>query len=258
MSKIDKNKTILMDLLKIRKNVDIDEVVHLLNISESTARRLFVIMQNEGLVIRTHGGVQIAQSNVHEYLYEDFVNEQIVEKEYVADLAAKLISDHDVIFLEAGTTIMKLCHKIADRIRNGALNDITVFTNSIVTLEILHSVCKVILIGGEYRHKRRDLTGFVSEKTIMNFRFNQCFVGADGVDLQEGFMTTDIDTAHLDALIISRSEKPIIVLDSAKFSKRSLITFASFADIDSIVTNSDVHEDIIRTLEAHGVKVINE
>ena len=258
MKKIETRKAVLLDALKIKKNMDIADVINLLKISEATARRLFTLLQNEGKIIRTHGGIQYTQDKISDYLFDDFENNQILEKESIGISAVSLISNNDIVFLEAGTTVLRLCYKLAEHIKQGDLNDITVFTNSNANLEVLHAVCKVILIGGEYRHKRRDFVGFVSEKVILNFRFNQCFLGADGVDLEEGFMTTDIDTAHIDALIISRSEKSTILLDSAKFLKRSLITFASFSDIDCIVTDKNVSNDIRESIESKNIELICE
>ncbi|MDD5603490.1 MAG: DeoR/GlpR family DNA-binding transcription regulator [Eubacteriales bacterium] len=261
MKKIEERKNLLLQTLSSKGRMDIKEATDLLNISEATARRLFTQLQKEDKVLRTHGGVQIIHSydspnDKFRYSFDDSRNVMSEEKESIGTSASTLIDSNDTVFLESGTTVLRLCTRLADRIRQGAVKNITVFTNSLANLQALDSVCKVILIGGEYRRERQDFAGFVSSKIIKNFRFTQCFLGADGVDMNEGFMATDIDTAQIDELIISRSEKATILLDSAKFNRRSLITFATFNDICCMVTDRNADEKIIRNMESKDIKVI--
>jgi len=160
--------------------------------------------------------------------------------------------------LDSGTTLLSMCDKLSDKIRKDELKEITVFTNSIANMQILHPLCKVILIGGEYRHRRRDFAGFASEKMMQSFRFKQCFLGADGVDMKEGFMATDLDTAHLSELVISRSEKTNILLDSIKFSRPSLIAFARFKDVQCIVTDKNIAPEIHEHIIARNITLLYE
>ncbi len=261
MKKIEDRKALLLNSLASKGRMDIGEVTGLLKISEATARRLFTQLQKNGKILRTHGGIQVIRDTVHDiyrYSFDDSENIMSEEKESIGNSASLLVNNNDIIFLESGTTVLRFCMKLAERIKQGTLTNITVFTNSLANLQVLDSICKVILIGGEYRKERRDFAGFVSGRIIKNFRFTQCFLGADGVDMNEGFMATDVDTVQIDELIISRSEKSTILLDSAKFGKRSLITFAMFNEISCIVTDRNIDNEVRRNLESKGVTLISQ
>ena len=53
----------LMNRLRIKGRMELTEVVNYLQISESTARRLFSRLETEGKLIRVHGGIQLSGKN---------------------------------------------------------------------------------------------------------------------------------------------------------------------------------------------------
>lgn len=256
MKKIDDRKTVLLKVLKSRGSMGIKEVIELLSISEATARRLFTLLQNEGKVIRTHGGIRCAKNNVFDYSFDDLEQYRGPEKELIGTFAATLVKDNDVIFLDSGTTVLRMSMRLSEIIKEGKINNLTVVTNSLANVGVLYSVCKVILIGGEYRYKRRDFAGYASEKLVRDFRFSQCFFGADGVDASDGFMTTDVDTARIGEIVIPRSEKATILADSEKFNRRSLVIFSAIPSIDRIITDKKLTDEYIKLLNKSGVELI--
>ena len=50
----------LMARLSIMQKLSLAEAMEILNVSESTIRRIFAKMEKEGVAIRTHGGIQSA------------------------------------------------------------------------------------------------------------------------------------------------------------------------------------------------------
>ncbi|MCI9595124.1 MAG: hypothetical protein HFG51_13520 [Lachnospiraceae bacterium] len=59
-----------------------------------------------------------------------------------------------------------------------------------------------------------------SKKAISNARFSKSFIGLDGIDICDGLMTWDIETARIDHLTIKRSDQIYLLTDSSKFKKR--------------------------------------
>ena len=66
----------LMNRLRIKGRMELTEVVNYLQISESTARRLFSRLETEGKLIRVHGGIQLSGKNPLEYSFEQIVQTQ--------------------------------------------------------------------------------------------------------------------------------------------------------------------------------------
>jgi DeoR family fructose operon transcriptional repressor len=213
-------------------------------------------MEKEHRAMRTHGGIRFIPAIETAYAFDTVDAEYNAEKEAIANYAIGLVKNKQCIFLESGTTLKHFAKALAVRLRKGQLADISVFTNSLMNLEILEPICNVTVIGGLYRPGRRDFCGFLCEKLIRTLRFDVCFIGADAVSLSDGIMALDIETVRLDELLIGHSEQSIILTNSEKFYKHSLISYCSLKDISVIITDSKLSEDIQREYNASGIKLI--
>lgn len=244
----------LINQLTIRGKMELGEVVDFLQVSESTARRLFARLEEEGKLIRIYGGIQLPARNPVEYSFEQVARKNMEEKQAIAAAAADLLQDGDVIFCDAGTTVLCLCMEIVRRISQSALK-VQVYTNSLATLEVLSPYLSVVLLGGEYRAHRKDFSGYLAELGLERLHMTKCFLGTDGCDMKKYFTTTDFDTARLGEIAIRNSERTIILCDSSKFSACEPIGYADFESVDEVVTDSYIDASIKQKLEKFGMKV---
>ena len=256
MNKFQEREETVIRALNNSEKMSIEDAKKMLDVSESTVRRLFQELENKGRVIRTLGGIQSVQNSIFEYSFDNIEHKQAQEKIKICEYASHFLDAGDVTFFDSGTTMYYLSIAVADRIKAGLLKDIIVFTNSLANLQILSPVCETILIGGKYRSKRRDFVGYTSEKMVKDYNYSKCFIGADGINLDEGMMTTDIDTARINELIVERSEKVFALLDAKKFSNRSFTSYTSLDKIDAIVTDSSLSQDIRERYELAGFNMI--
>jgi len=156
MEKNEAREQVLMNALNIRGKMNTEEVMEMLNVSESTARRIFIRLESKGEVIRTIGGIQLAQENPMAYSFERINKQNLEQKIQIGVVGANLIESGDVVFFDSGTTTLQVCNALVRRINEELLSNVTFFTNSLANLNVLSSVCKVQLIGGQYRPQRRD------------------------------------------------------------------------------------------------------
>lgn len=144
-----KRKQLIMEKLSHDKFVRLDDLVSLLDTSESTVRRDLDELESERKLHRVHGGAELPHS-----LQEEFTNQQksiknIQEKMQVARKAASLVSNDDVIFVDAGTT---------NELLLGYLNqdNLTVVTNSIHhAAKLVDKNIQTIIIGGHVKKNNR-------------------------------------------------------------------------------------------------------
>jgi DeoR/GlpR family transcriptional regulator of sugar metabolism len=256
MKKIEDRKDHLIEYLEQKGRLSVSEIAEQFEISLPTARRLCAQLEKESRLMRTHGGVRFVPPIKTTYTFDAFDAEYYAEKELIAKHAAELVKDNQIIFLESGTTVKHFAVALAERIRSGQLSAISVFTTSLINLDILESVCNITVVGGLYRHERRDFCGFLCERLMRTLHFNACFVGADALDLNEGIMAMDIETARLDELLIERSEQSVILAHSEKFRKHSLISYCSVHDVSTIITDSNLAAHIQREYQAAGINLI--
>ena len=256
MHKLSYRKDHLVELLQEKGELQVSAIAELYGISLPSVRRLCSLLEKEKRAIRIHGGLRSLRVKNNSYQFEVLDTEYAMEKAAIAQYAVSLVKNRQSLFLESGTTLKQFAIALAGRLQKNELSDVVIFTNSMVNLEILQPVSKVILVGGLYRPKRRDFCGFLSEKLIRSLRFDVCFIGADGINLKNGIMAMDADTVHLDELLIKNSEKTILLSNSEKFFKNSLIPYCSVNDIHLIVTDSMLPKHIQDSFIAANANVV--
>lgn len=245
----------LMNQLRRKGKLELAEVMERLQISESTARRLFTKLEKEGKVIRVHGGIQLPGKNPTEYSFEQVIKTNIKEKNAIAMEACNLLKDGDVIFCDAGTTVLCFCAELLRRMEQKPMN-LRVYTNSLANFEVLSALVPITLIGGEYRKYRKDFSGYLAEAALAKVHFTKCFLGTDGCDMKQCFTTTDFDTARMDEIAIGNSNETIILCDSSKFTACAQVGYADFTDVDRIITDEGILEETRKKLESFGMEVV--
>ena len=102
--KQNREKELLARLSLVQK-LSLSEAMELLQISESTARRIFARLEQDGRAIRTHGGLQSLTHAISAYSFETGAKTNIDKKTAIAREACKHLEDGDVIYCDSGTTI---------------------------------------------------------------------------------------------------------------------------------------------------------
>ncbi|MEW5814290.1 MAG: DeoR/GlpR family DNA-binding transcription regulator [Spirochaetota bacterium] len=255
MNKSDFRTIKLLEMLQVNKRLDVKTVAESLEISEATVRRLFAKLEHEEKVIRVHGGVQLAPELGYDYSYRISSLHRSKIKTTIGNHVAETIHDNERIFLDSGTTVLKLAQALSLRIQAGTLKNIVVLTNSLTHIETLAKWCKVILIGGEIRVERRDVCGYIAEKILQMFHVESAFFGADAINLKGGFMTTDERTSKMNEIVIEHADKNYVLADSEKFNKSSFITYAHFNAVDLIYTDKGLRKEVLETFRNAGARI---
>ena len=210
-----------MEKLSHDKFVRLDDLVSLLDTSESTVRRDLDELESERKLHRVHGGAELPHS-----LQEEFTNQQksiknIQEKVLVAKKAASLISNDDVVFVDAGTTNELLLGYLSQ-------DNLTVVTNSIHhAAKLVDKNIQTIIIGGHVKKSTDASIGAVAYEQIKQLNFDKAFLGINGID--EEFLTTpDMEEAVIKKTVIENARKLYVVTDSSKIGR------VSFAKVDKI------------------------
>lgn len=246
-------------LLSQRKRLDLDEICQAFSISESTARRLCKVAEENGIAVRTYGGglQSISQPAPEgEYLFDRKAAEHTEEKQRIGAYASAQVKSGDIIFVSGGTTTEAFVRCLAERIESEELSPVVVMTNSIRTAELLGNLTEVILTGGSYRPHRRDVAGFASEATIRGAHFNKAFVGVDGIVLSDGLMALDNDTANMDRLVTSRSDSVYILADSSKFQTKFFISYEHVLSKHIIVSDDGLNEENRQRASEQGICLV--
>ena len=228
-------KQLILDEIKEKKFLQLEEMVQLLDSSESTVRRDLDELELEGHLRRVHGGAEvISKLQSEESILEKSIK-NVQEKMEIAQKALSLIEDGDVIFIDAGTTT-ELLVELLDR------RNLTVVTDSIHhAAKLVEKNFKTIIIGGFVKQSTDASIGRAAVEQISQLNFDKAFIGMNGVD--ESFLTTpDMEEAAIKKTIIENAQKTYVLLDVSKIGQ---VSFAKVARIEKVALITNHSESVL-------------
>lgn len=256
MKKISERERLLLNALHLRGQVTVAEAVDLLGISEATVRRIFSELEKAGKVIRNYGGIKLPIT-LDSYSFDRYKKVMEAEKRRIGVLAASMVADGDSIYMDCGTTLLTMAGALNERISAGEVGGLNIITNSIANLDALTDAtgCRVILLGGEYNHERRDFSGLVAEKCMGMFHFKKCFLGCEGWAAENGFSSNHLSLSSMNSKAIEHSERAFVLMDRTKFSGEALVSYAKTEEIDVVITDAQPEIAAMEPLEAAGIEL---
>jgi DeoR family fructose operon transcriptional repressor len=242
-----KRKQIILDKLGADGEVDIKQLALELETSEITIRRDLNQMADDGLLYRTHGGAM--KVNPHEIPHQ-FVNKaakNVEAKDKICRAAANEIVDRDVIFMDCGSTVYRLCQFIKNK-------KIKVITNSLpVVYELQNSEVSINIVGGEFNTERQAVHGKIADEHIARYKATKAFLGVDGISRNGLFANSELE-ADITEAFARHSAKTYLLCDESKIGKETYLRFGDLKMVDTIFTDSKSEE--LAYLRSHGVKII--
>lgn len=232
----EERKTRILQYINERGSAKVAELMEAFEASEATIRRDLTEMDAKGLLNKVHGGAFSLEERVvsdskvseKEERYRD-------EKILIAKYAAALISDNDVVYLDAGTTTQHVINYITAQ-------NVTFVTNAPAHANKLASLgYDVYMIGGKLKSTTEAMIGSVAYEQVRKFQFSIAFVGANAVNHKGGFATPDPEEAMIKECALRHTNMPYVLCDHTKFGKTSAVTFAKFDDVCAI-TCGDIPE----------------
>ncbi len=222
----------------------------ILNTTSVTIRKDIAILEQRGLLKRTHGGAIKPRKLFHGLALNEKEKLNLEEKIRIAKKAAKLISEGDTIILDSGSTTSFVAKEIKH------MKGITVITNAINIVSILlNSDIDVILIGGLLLKDTTTLVGPLADNELRKISADKLFIGVDGIDFEVGLTTPNILEANTSRVMMEMSGEIILVVDASKFGRRSLGVISKVSEINSIITTKKLSENELKKFADYDVKV---
>ncbi|KAA3616148.1 MAG: DeoR/GlpR transcriptional regulator [Calditrichaeota bacterium] len=246
----------IIEILAVKKSATVSELSEQLTVSSATIRTDLNQLAKYGHVIRIHGGARIGKERVRqEFSFATRQNINADKKQAIAHAAASLIQPMDSILLDASSTSVALVSAIKKRTD---LHDLTVVTTGIwTTLELLGSPeINVVLAGGYVRNTSGSISGQITVEILNKFNFQKVFLGAAGISEIAGATDVHLIEVELKQTIIDRSANVILMIDSSKWGKLSLATFAELDKITMIITDDDAPREMVDQFRQQNIEII--
>ena len=220
----------IMNILERDKSISVNKLSKLLYVSAPTIRRDLSILEEQGKVLRTHGGVVLREAAEKEIplMYREEQNSR--SKQVIAEKAASLISDGNVIFLDASSTVAHLVPHLKK------FNDIIVVTNSPKTsLRLGEENIKNYCTGGLLLAHSIAYVGNEAEDFVSNINADIFFFSSRGY-IDDGYITdSSVEEAAVKKAMMKHADRCYYLCDSSKKNKKYMYNICSVSDVDEII-----------------------
>ena len=222
----------MIEMIRRRRRVGTAELARLLNISMPTVRRDLVLLEQAGLVSRTHGGVvaREAAGDAPEPLLLEKMRHNQCAKLRIGTEAAGRVRDGQVVLLDAGTTALAVAQALAGR-------RVTVVA---LDLKVAQAAATgrtdVLVVGGQVRNSYYSVSGAWARRTLADIRADIFFLGADGV-AGTSLSATTFEDAEIKRAAMGCSARTIAVVDHSKFTCHSVAEVCDLAALSELITD---------------------
>lgn len=224
-------QTEILNILKEKKSISVNNLSKLLYVSAPTVRRDLTELEVQGKVLRTHGGVilrKTAESEIPLMLRED---QNQISKKRIAQKAAEYVKNGDVIFLDASSTAAYLVPFLEN------LSDIVVMTNSPKTsIKLGEKNIKNYCTGGLLLPHSVAYVGNAVGEFAANINADVFFFSSRGYTEDGSITDSSIEEATAKRVMMKNAQRVYYLSDSTKKNKKYIYNICSVKDVDGIIT----------------------
>ena len=215
------------------------ELAASLEVDTSTIRRDLHALAIAGLLERTHGGARVP-AGAADLPYAIKEREHRSAKVAIGRAAAALVRDGESVILDSGSTVYEVALHLRDR------HELTVIVNDLRTARLVAEFPSVRLLvpGGEQLASNFALVSEHAVSFVDDLRVDWAFLGADAVDVETGITNTNTLEVPLKRAMLASARHAIVVADSSKFGRRTLVRVADLDEIERIVTDDELAPNV--------------
>ncbi len=246
----------ILNLLNERGDIQISELKDVFpQVSTMTLRRDLSLLENKGLLIRTHGGaVNIKKlSSVYgeEDAYSSRAAENVESKINIAHKALGFLDNGRSIYLDSGSTIMCLAKLIPD-------DPFSILTSGInIAMELTKKTrITIYTTGGQLNQNSLSSSGPTSMSMLDFINVDIAFMAASGFSPENGFTVSNFFECELKKAVIKKAKKVIMLIDSSKFNKVLAFTFGQLSDMDIMICDKELSGSIMGKAREAGVQIL--
>ena len=136
--------------------------------------------------------------------------------------------------------------------------DLTVLTNSLAAATVLstHPGIKLYLLGGRVRGTTGAAVGDWATGALADVVVDVAVIGTNGLSVARGLTTPDQSESLVKRAMVGAARKCVVLTDSSKAGDDHLHRFAQLADVDVVITDTDLDDDVAAEIRAAGPEVV--
>lgn len=231
-------EVLILEYLKERREATVEELCRALFVSEPTMRRDLAKLNESGKIIRTYGGAAFRNELGKNLPFEYREREHSDAKITIGKKCLSLINDGDTVMIDASSSALALMREIA------AERSVMIVTNSAKAPIVLsESKVKIFVTGGELSPGSYAYVGHYTEDFLRSFNADICFFSVRTLTHNGELTDNAIAENSVRRVMLSRSKKRVLMLDSGKIGGPCANTLCTLDSITHVVSEREIAHD---------------
>lgn len=226
-------------IIKENGYVTVKYLVEQVHYSNATINRDLNLLEKQGLVKRSYGGVETIKAKTVPLMFR--YHKMKSAKHKMSKKAAELVGDGDTIFIDGSTTTEGIGKYLFGK------KDITVITNSLaLALSLGEMNIDTICLGGRIREFPSVVTDEVTIDNARRYRVDKMFfsIGALSHDGKIASIVTDTGGTHLlIKTMMENSKISCCLVDHEKVGIEYKTVLCGVDDVDYLITDYAFGDD---------------
>lgn len=233
----DERIKMITEILKQNGYVTVKFLMNELHYSVATINRDLNYMQNQKLIKRSYGGVELTESKSVPLVFR--YNKMRPSKNKIGQAAAELVQDGDVIFIDGSTTAQYMGKYITGK------KELMVITNNITLASYLsENNISVVCLGGRIVEPPSMICSNETVDHAMEYTADKMFFSTGGFTPEGKIVNGDMYYMMHKAMR-RNSDKAYFLVDGEKITESAVHYWGDLSDVDGIITDY-VFEDWVK------------
>ena len=242
----------ILQIVRERGRVRVHELSERFSTSAVTIRNDLNELHRRGLLLRSRGGAVHYETANFESSLTERSQTHAAEKRRIGAAAAAMVNDGETIILDSGTTTQEIARHLKGK------KGLQVITNGVnVAMELLGvQGIQLVIVGGILRADSVSVVGGFAENMLEHLSADRLFLGAAACDPEFGPSTPNLEESLVNQAMVKIAREVVLVVDSTKFTKRSMSRITSFSGIHKVITDKGIAPEIEERLRTSGCEVV--
>jgi DeoR/GlpR family transcriptional regulator of sugar metabolism len=249
----DDRRRLILDHARGNGHIEVAGLAIQLDVSTETVRRDLTVLEEHGLVRRTHGGAYPTDGAGFESTTTYRSGHRVPEKRRIAAAAADRLGDAETIYLDEGFTPQLVADELIK-----LEHPLTTVTASLAVATALAPVetMSVILLGGRVRGRTLGTVDYWATNMLSDLVIDLAIMGTNGISRDRGLTTPDPAVSAVKHKVVEVSRRRLFVGIHTKFGTHSFCKFADVADFETLITDTGLSTRDAHRYTALGPEVI--
>ncbi len=220
-----------------------------LGVSLDTVRRDLDELAEAGALRRVHGGALPAPAPAPGR-FADRRGRRRAEKTALAERAAPLLRDAQVVVMAGGTTLVE----VARRLEPAAGATVVTSAPDVAVALLEHEGLGVVLLGGRVDPLQRSVVGAEAVAAVAAVRAEVCVLGACALHAEAGLTMVGHEEALVTRAMLGGAGRVVVVTTGDKLGTAGPFVVAAAERVDTVVTDAGAAPSAVDALRGRGVE----